>query len=131
MILKKELMQNDKRKGKNNSLSVIKEWFFIIIILTMLSKCGYDFYKGTMMRRELSSRTTMKKITTATVVNDEYNWGYHSSKHTHMYMFVVNNKQYKGICSDESYHPGDTIRIMYVVSNPNYNVSVGDSTLNY
>jgi hypothetical protein len=98
-----------------------KKYWVLIVFLTVLSKCGYDFYGDIKMRSALKSE--LKNEIEAVVINEKYFWGNSpvSKTNTYKYEFFVKGERYEGICPNENYKPGNNIKIYYVVSNPNYN----------
>ena len=123
-----KIKSNQQQTGKQLKLlfrifEVCTKNWILILFLSVLSKCGYDFYDDLKMRSALKSE--LKNEIEAVVINEKYFWGNSpvSKTNTLKYEFFVKDERYEGICPSENYKPGNKIKIYYVVSNPNYNIA--------
>ena len=94
-------------------------------LLVILTKCGFDIYLGNKMRSDL--KYEFKMTDTAVVISEIHYFPNSPISHdyAYKYSFKINGKEYKGVCSDGTFRPGNKILIDYVVKRPEHNCPHG------
>jgi hypothetical protein len=110
-----------KQKNKKFSWSNFKNYIILSAFILLLVKCGFDIYDGHKMRESLKYKP--KKNIAAIVIDERHS--FRRMESTYTYKFYVNNIEYRGACNNDTYNPGDSIKIEYVIENPKYNCPLG------
>lgn len=104
-----------------------KFYFSLLIFLFIIGYPIYFLVKSCAATYTLSNESKISKG----VVIDEKNFTGHSPVNQtfyYSYEFEVNNEKYKGNTLNKKYRIGDSVDVIYAISNPSYN-SIKKDTL--
>lgn len=59
----------------------------------------------------------------AIVIEEKYYWGNSpvSNFNTYKYEFLIGDIKFQGVCPNNNYKPGDSIKVLYVIEKPTFN----------
>lgn len=98
----------------------INFYFNLFVILFIIGFPIYFLIKSCVATHELSNECKIAKG----VIIDEKNFTGHSPVNQtfyYSYEFEVNNEKYRGNSMNKKYKVGDSVDVIYAVSNPSYN----------
>lgn len=114
-------------KTKKSNKIDINFYLNLFIVLFIIGFPIYFLVKSCVATHKLSNEN---KIVRGVVI-DEKNFTGHSPVNQtfyYSYEFEVNNEKYKGNTLSKKYRIGDSVDVIYAISNPNYN-SIKKDTL--
>ena len=121
-------MIKPKKEQVQKSKKIDTKFYFNLFILLFIIGCPiYFLVKSCVVTHKLSNESKIIKG----IVIDEKNFTGHSPVNQtfyYSYEFEVNNKKYKGNTLNKKHKIGDSVDIIYAISNPSYN-SIKKDTL--